>query len=164
MKTTLSKTSFALFFAASAITGGLQAIPPISNTQNSIENTSSSTIQVEVTELKSNKGQVKISVFRNEDDFDNDSPYKSLYFSKKTSKDGKLLCKLNLPVGTYGIVVVDDENENKEMDFNFFGIPTEGFAFSDYYHTGLSRPKFTSFDFTAKEGAVSKVVAKMKYM
>ena len=50
------------------------------------------------------------------------------------------------------------------MDYNFLGIPKEGFGFSNYYHTGLTKPKLNSFAFEVLENKNTKVEVKMKYM
>jgi uncharacterized protein (DUF2141 family) len=62
--------------------------------------------------------------------------------------------------GYMGIALHDDENSNKKLDFNWF-LPSEGYAFSDYYHTSFLRPKFSSFRFQLKEDKL--VVMTMRY-
>ena len=59
---------------------------------------------------------------------------------------------------------MDDENFNGKMDYNFIGIPKEGFGFSNYYHSGLTKPKLKSFAFEVIENKNTKVEVKMKYM
>lgn len=59
-----------------------------------------------------------------------------------------------------GIALHDDENSNKKLDFNWF-LPSEGYAFSDYYHTSLLRPKFSNFRFQLKENKI--VIMTMRY-
>ena len=48
----------------------------------------------------------------------------------------------DLEAGTYAIVVYHDENHNKICDKNFFGIPTEAYAFSNNMRPKLSAPSF----------------------
>ena len=36
-----------------------------------------------------------------------------------------------LPFGYYAVKLYHDENQNKKLDKNFFGIPTEGYGFSN---------------------------------
>jgi uncharacterized protein (DUF2141 family) len=49
--------------------------------------------------------------------------------------------------GRYGVVTFHDENDNGEMDFNFLGMPTEGYAFSNDIRPFLSAPSFDSCAF-----------------
>jgi len=49
------------------------------------------------------------------------------------------------------------------MEYNFLGIPKEGFGFSDYYHTGITRPKFDDFRFTVVQGQDIKIKVRMRY-
>jgi uncharacterized protein (DUF2141 family) len=62
--------------------------------------------------------------------------------------------------GYMGIALHDDENCNRKLDFGWF-LPREGYAFSDYYHTGLQRPDYCDFRFLLNENKV--VVMSMKY-
>ncbi len=44
--------------------------------------------------------------------------------------------------GRYAAVVIHDENSNMKLDRNFFGIPKEGFGFSNNPRVYLSAPSF----------------------
>lgn len=59
-----------------------------------------------------------------------------------------------------GIALLDDENNNKELDFGWF-LPKEGHAFSDYFHTAFRKPVYEDFRFLLKGN--KKVVMRMKY-
>jgi uncharacterized protein (DUF2141 family) len=48
----------------------------------------------------------------------------------------------NLPTGTYAIAVYQDLNDNKKIDKNILGIPTEPFAFSNNVRPVVSAPTF----------------------
>ncbi len=118
-------------------------------------------ITVHVTNLKSNKGQLVISVFSNQTQFKNEKPIKSYTVKKSNVKAGKLKTLITLPPGTYGIALLDDENSNKKMDYRG-PFPLEGFGFGDYYHRGMMRPVFSDFSFTLS--ANKSLVAKMRYL
>jgi len=120
-------------------------------------------ITIEFTDVKNNKGNLGIGIFKTEEEFKSEKPFKSITMPKTSLKNGKLTTSLNLPNGTYGISVLDDENNNSKMDYSFIGIPKEGFAFSNYYHTGLSKPKLTQFKFTVNNNKL-KIVCKFRYM
>ena len=50
------------------------------------------------------------------------------------------------------------------MEYNFLGMPKEGFGFSDYYHTGLSKPSFDKFNFVLARGQSKYVKIKVRYI
>lgn len=54
------------------------------------------------------------------------------------------------------------KNNNGEMDFGLM-LPKEGFGFSNYIHSGLSRPDFEDFQFTVGTQS-TKVKIQTKYM
>lgn len=90
---------------------------------------------------------MQLQVYRNQKTFKAETPYKMFRISKKNIRDGVLYYTIKgIPKGTYGVALLDDENSNKEMDFGLF-LPKEGYGFSDYYHTGWSRPTFEDFKF-----------------
>ncbi|MCC5923303.1 MAG: DUF2141 domain-containing protein [Crocinitomicaceae bacterium] len=122
------------------------------------------TITMNVDNLRNNKGQIIVAVFEDDASFQAEKPKYDKVFDKKSMKNAKLKIRFSLPPGTYAITLVDDENKNNEMDYNFFGIPKEGFGFSNYYHEGMSKPKFQQFKFHVKKGEKKTITSKMRYM
>ena len=47
-----------------------------------------------------------------------------------------------LPPGRYAVIVIHDENDDGRLDANAFGMPTEGYGFSNDAHGFLSAPSF----------------------
>jgi uncharacterized protein (DUF2141 family) len=121
-------------------------------------------LEVVFSGIRSNLGQIVLSVYTNEQGFDKDIPLKRLTYKKTQLKNGEITVTLNLPPGTYGLAMMDDENNNNEMNYNMFGIPKEGFGFSNYYLTGLFKPKFEVFKFTVLKDQKQKVQMKIRYM
>lgn len=72
--------------------------------------------------------------------------------------------KFTLPPGTYGFTLIDDENHNGDIDYNWIGLPKEGFGFSDYYHNGMVKPHFDTFKFQLKAGEEKKITPKIRYI
>lgn len=104
-------------------------------------------INVTITKIRNKNGKIQIQVYRDQATFAKETPYKIYRFNKSEVINGKLNLSIqNIPKGTYGLALLDDENNNKEMDYGLF-LPDEGFAFSDYYHTGWSKPVFDDFKF-----------------
>jgi uncharacterized protein (DUF2141 family) len=48
----------------------------------------------------------------------------------------------NLNPGRYAIIVFHDENDNGKLDKNFWGVPTEGYGFSNNALAALGPPDF----------------------
>lgn len=97
--------------------------------------------------LRNTKGFLQIQFFDSEEHFKKEQALFTKLVSKADVKDGKLNVSYSgLKAGTYGIAILDDENSNKKMDYGLV-LPTEGFGFSNYYHTGMTRPSFSDFSF-----------------
>lgn len=121
-----------------------------------------STLKVKVKGLRSDKGYILIGLYKDQSTFKKREPYLSKKYSKKTLRNGELFFNLTLPSGTYGVTLLDDENSNGKCDYGFL-LPKEGFGFSNYYHRGLSSPRFEDFDFNLTKDEQT-IVVKVKYM
>lgn len=121
-------------------------------------------VLVQVTNLRSNDGHIIVAIFEDEQTFKDEEPKTHKTFKKTKVKDGKLNLKVNLPPGSYGFTLVDDENKSGDLDYNLIGIPKEGFGFSNYYHTGMTKPSIEDFRVDIKEGKVNKVTCKIRYI
>ena len=121
-------------------------------------------LEITVSNIRNNKGQLRFAFYNNAESFDKDKP--ALFF-KTVSKsevrgDSLHVTYGGIPSGIYGIALLDDENSNQEMDYRLF-LPTEGFGFSDYYHTGMTRPKFEKFKFVLGSNLL-KIHIKIRYL
>ena len=121
-------------------------------------------ISVIIKDIKTSNGQILMGIYKDDVSFDKEIPYKKVQAFKTKIANGTLVVEVKLEPGKYGISLMDDENFNGKMDYNFIGIPKEGFGFSNYYHSGLSKPKLNSFLFEVIENKNMKVEVKMKYM
>lgn len=109
-------------------------------------------IQLNVTNLETPKGNLIVSVFIDQESFAKEEPFLRKVFVKKDYlKDDVFTCSFGLEPGTYGIALLDDENADGEMNYNFIGMPKEGYGFSYFYHTSLSRPVFSDFSFALSQ-------------
>lgn len=124
----------------------------------------SQTIILEVSNLKSNKGQIIVAIFQDDPTFQDEIPKYDKRFLKNTVKNGKMYIKFKLPPGVYGFTLIDDENHNGDIDYNFIGLPKEGFGFSDYYHSGMIKPHFDKFKFNLSEDEEKRVHTKIRYI
>ncbi|MFN0189551.1 MAG: DUF2141 domain-containing protein [Bacteroidia bacterium] len=114
---------------------------------------------VVVKNINEAKGSISVALFNNEKDFT-----KKMLTGKKTvSKLGEVNVVFeNVVPGVYAISVMHDANENGEIDSNAFGIPKEGFGFSNDAMGMFGPPSFekAKFSFPGKE----QVVINLKYM
>jgi uncharacterized protein (DUF2141 family) len=120
-------------------------------------------VEVTITGLKNSKGQIVIGVFKDDPTFQKENAFISKSFRKEEIIEGKMKVTFSLDPGVWGLSLLDDENMSGLMEYNFLGIPKEGFGFSDYYHSGLTKPKFDAFKFNL-EKENKKITIKVRYM
>lgn len=120
-------------------------------------------IEISIDNVRNKKGKILVSIFKTEKSFDQEKPEVQQTFSKKEIKGGKFKTTLLLPPGTYGIAILDDENSDKEMNYNLLGMPKEGYGFSNFYHSGYSKPKFSNFSFKLSKGKKILSGIKLRY-
>lgn len=118
--------------------------------------------KVKVTAIRSEKGKIILNVFKDNTAYDSEKPYKIFSFDKKALVNGALTVTCKLEPGTYGITLLDDENENGKIDKNLIGIPKEGFGFSNFFMTKMKKPAFDDFKVDLK--AHQHIEIKAKYM
>lgn len=93
--------------------------------------TDKSVITVEIDNIKTTTGQVIISAYTSEKEY-TDNPKYFYRFDKKNMQNGKLKCVIkDLQPGKYTFTLLDDSNKNDKMDYNFVGLPKEGYGFSN---------------------------------
>jgi uncharacterized protein (DUF2141 family) len=101
-----------------------------------------SDITVEITNLLNKNGNLSIGLYnKNDDTFSKISQYYK-GINLKIHSDKEIYTFKNIPNGVYAISTIHDENENKKLDKNFLGIPTEGYGFSNNI-----RPMFRGANF-----------------
>jgi uncharacterized protein (DUF2141 family) len=121
-------------------------------------------IEIFFSGIRSAKGQIIVKVFTSSEGFDDDKPVKAIKFNKVGMAGGEMTGKLDLEPGVYGLALLDDENGDTEMEYNMLRMPKEGFGFSNFYLTGLKRPKFEQFKFVLQKGQKLKVNMKARYL
>jgi len=121
-------------------------------------------VEVTITGLRNAKGNIVIGVFKDEATFQKETAFLSKSFIKKEIVGGKMKVTISLEPGVWGLSLLDDENTSGLMEYNFLGIPKEGFGFSDYYHSGLTKPKFKDFKFSVEKGQKKQILIKIRYI
>ena len=121
-------------------------------------------LDINITGIRNSKGRILITVFKDNESFRAEKSCLDKSFAKTGIKNGEMTVQISLEPGTYGVSLLDDENSNDNMEYNFLGIPKEGFGFSDYYHTGLTKPKFDAFKFNMDLNQKRIITIRVKYM
>lgn len=120
-----------------------------------------SDLTVEVTNLRNKNGKISIGLYNN-----NDNTFASISKSYKgvnlAIDNSKIIYTFkNIPNGIYAISVIHDENENKKLDKNFFGIPKEGYGFSNNIHPKFRGANFEESKFELKND--KNITIKIRY-
>jgi len=101
------------------------------------------TLEVEITEIRNNTGNILLQFF--------DADEKVLAEEMSPIKENKCLFTFkNLKPGKYAVRYSHDENLNNEMETNMFGIPTEGYGFSNNPVGRFGPPPFEEWLFEIK--------------
>ena len=64
----------------------------------------------------------------------------------------------NISSGTYALAVIHDQNMNGKLDTNIFGIPTEGYGFSNGAKALLHAPSFSAASFHYDGGSLDLTI------
>ena len=86
-------------------------------------------IDFRITGLKSNEGKVYIQLFKGENNYKNGTADAS---SVVKANKGEVLISFSAHEhGEYGIRYFHDENDNGKLETNLFGLPVEGYGYSN---------------------------------
>ena len=107
-------------------------------------------ITVTVEDIRSNSGSVGIALYEEGADFPDGEPLKAESISLRGSGSVEYTFE-DVPAGDYAVAVMHDENDNGDMDFNEYGMPMEGFGFSNEAMGDMGPPDFDMAAFTADE-------------
>ena len=103
-------------------------------------------ITVEISGIQGTEGQISIGLYTSEEDFpETEKSYKGIY--AKVTGEEAVAAFQDIPAGTYAIAVFHDTNSNTKLDKNFFGIPKEGYAFSNNVFGTFGPPDFDDASF-----------------
>ena len=120
-------------------------------------------ILVEITDVRNADGHLLLGLYTSDIDYQNRIAILKQTVLKTKLKDGKVITIIEgLSPGVYGIALWDDEDWDRKMAYKYL-FPKEGFAFSNYFHEGFTKPHFKDFRFVlGKED--KKVIMKCKYL
>jgi uncharacterized protein (DUF2141 family) len=121
------------------------------------------TLTVQVYNLRSQQGTVRLSLFRSAEGFPGD-PSKVFRQAAGSIENG--VCTLvlgDLPPGEYAISLLHDENNNLKMDTRLIGIPKEGYGASNDARVTFGPPRYEDARFVLK-GNPQTLRIKMRYL
>lgn len=87
-------------------------------------------LDLNIHQIKSPQGTLHVALYNNEANYD--AGQQAVAVHKVAVSSNKVQLQFaGLAAGTYAIKIMHDENNNGELDRNVFGIPTEGYGFSN---------------------------------
>ncbi len=111
-------------------------------------NIQAQSLTITVYGIRNTTGRLQIAIFENAQQFKDEIPVKKLFIDKSEITDSNTSIQTDLAPGTFGIAVLNDEDESGAMTYRFKVYPLEGVGFSNFTMKGLKKPDFSDFDFT----------------
>lgn len=99
-------------------------------------------LNVTVSGLRNDKGQVMVSLFAGSEGFPDDVARSHVTVTVPVINGQAKVDIQDVPYGVYAISVLHDENNDGEMETSFLGTPREGFSFSGNPQYKFGHPEF----------------------
>ena len=96
-------------------------------------------ITIEVSNVVINGGTIFLAVFSSAETFRKEEPD---YFFELNPNSTIISQRLSLPSGEYVVTAIQDANNNRQLDFNIFGIPKELFGITNFNGRGFPSRNF----------------------
>ena len=120
-------------------------------------------IKISVINLRNNNGHVLISLFRECDGYP-DKPEKAFRKIRVDIKDRSASFVFSqIPAGNYSIAILHDENDDLKMNTNFFGIPKEGYGFSNNVMGTFGPPSCGKAGFSHISNSSTEQIIRIRY-
>lgn len=124
-------------------------------------------ITVVVTGIKNDVGKINIALDNSEQNYDIDNKAERgvfVFATQVNAKPDKVRIVIpDIDTGEYVVSVFHDENDNQVIDTNFFGVPTEGYAFSNNVVGVFSKPTFEETKFSVDGNKAMTLNIKLNY-
>jgi len=119
-------------------------------------NTNSDTLSklvINLSGMQNTNGKVNVALFNSSASFnDPNQAYREL-FLVCTGSSMTISLDSIIP-GDYAFAIFHDENDNQNLDQNLFGIPTEGFAFSNNAMGSFGPPSWSQAKFSIPKSSI----------
>jgi uncharacterized protein (DUF2141 family) len=121
------------------------------------------TLTVVVNGIKHQKGQLCLGIYSNEKGFPLSTKNVVKSACKQITETSVKQQFTGLKPGNYAVAVVDDQNGDRQLNRDFFGIPKEGFGISNNPTVSITTgtPKFSKASFSVLKNTTVKI--DMKY-
>jgi uncharacterized protein (DUF2141 family) len=104
-------------------------------------------LSIVIENIHNSNGNIMIALHKQSKDFPNENSAVVLRTLTK-AKEGSLIYSIsNLQKESYAIALYHDENSNLQLDKNIFGIPKEGYGFSNNAKGFMGPPSFKESEF-----------------
>ena len=111
--------------------------------------TQANDIDFKISGVKNNKGKVYIQLFKGGDNYKNGVADSS---SVMQAKKGEISVSFNQKEpGVYAIRYFHDENNNGKLETNLFGMPVEGYGYSNNAKPNFGPVEFEQIKFNVSE-------------
>ena len=119
------------------------------------------TIIVTIEGISNTNGKLQIGLYSKKSDFGNhDKVFRGVAITP--SKNNSTYTFTDIPAGTFAIATWHDANENKKIDKNFFGIPSEKYGFSLNKFDKFGPPNFGDVSFNIGKSENLKLTIELK--
>lgn len=112
---------------------------------------STCTLEVRIKGAENADGNLSLLVFNSKTGFPSDASKACKYSIVKATGSYQTVVFENLPMGTYAVAVMHDQNGNGQLDTNLFGIPQEGIGVSNNALNTFGPPVFEETSFSLYE-------------
>ena len=104
------------------------------------------TLLFEINGVKNDSGNIYVSLFKGEENYQNGQANMAQIVQAQSGK--KQVVFEGLEQGEYAIRYFHDENDNRQLERNLFGSPTEGYGFSNDAKPSYGPAKYAEMKFT----------------
>jgi uncharacterized protein (DUF2141 family) len=119
-------------------------------------------LTVEIDGLKNKEGQICASIFASSQGFPSDRDRVLQKQCTKITDTPLPITFENLKAGSYAVAVFHDQNNDRTLNTNILGIPSEGFGFSSNPEIRTRAPKFGEAAFLVA-GPDTNIQIQLKY-
>ncbi len=107
---------------------------------------SAGNIRLRIQGIKQIKGKAVVSLFNNEKVFLKEGKACRQQILPVNGSEMEIIFN-DLPAGDYAVALYQDANSDGKCNLNFFGVPKEGYGFSNNYHPRICAPSFSDTKF-----------------
>lgn len=111
-------------------------------------------LTIHITGIASNNGSILVALYDKEGDFLKNELRGTM---SKIDMNKATVVFRGLQPGVYAVTLFHDENDNKKLDTNFFGIPKENYGFSNKAKGFFGPPKFENAKFSLSKNTIIQI-------